>query len=380
MKLFLVSMDIIWNRYTRSLVLKILQYLPIHKGRVLCVSWEGKNFSCNPKAIAQELTKKKQFEVWFAFLDPIQSAKDLCDGIKAVEIGSLAYFKILASSQFVIANTRFAGGRFWPFKKKNGQFYIQTMHGPHGVKKVEFAAEQVLPIPYINLAMEDNKRTDLMLTDSVYGTNVCRKAFLYRGEILEKGLPRNDVFYRTTYTSGYKKYLIYAPTFRADEDRSVYNFSVDGVISALEKRFGGEWYIRVSCHPNMLSYYHEIYNFSHPRLIDVGKEELHKYLLNSDALLTDYSSSAMDFMRTGLPIFQLCKDRYNYDRGFFLNPEELPFPYAETEDQLLDNIESFDEKEYQEKLKLFKEKVLGFQENGHASEAVVEWMLNKYKA
>lgn len=377
-------MNLLWNRYTRSIMLRLVQCLPIRRGRVMCVCWGGEQYTCNPKAIALELIKHKEFDVWFAFLQPDKFVSSLPQGIHVVEIGSLDYFKLLASSRFVIANTRFAGGLFWPMPKKNNQYYIQTMHGPHGVKKVEFAASDTLPIAYIQAANKDNYCIDLMLSNSDYSTERCRSAFRYDGEILEQGLPRNDVFFDSKFAktteSSYRKYLIYTPTFRNNGRRDVYGFDVDKVVSALESRFGGEWYIRISSHPNMRGYYREVYDFSHPRLIDVGNEDLQPLLLTSDALITDYSSAEMDFSLTGRPIFQLCKDRQDYDRGFYLNPETLPFPYAETEEQLVLNILSFDADKYAKDLEAFNRDVIGLHEIGHASEAVVEWMIKKMNA
>ncbi|MDO4497751.1 MAG: CDP-glycerol glycerophosphotransferase family protein [Bacteroidales bacterium] len=380
-------MSLLWNRHTRSLMLRLVQHLPLHKGRVMCVCWGGKQYGCNPKAITDAIMAdaeaRSQFEVWYAFFEPQKFQSQLPKGVRAVEIGSLQYFRLLATSQFIIANTRFGGGIYWSFPKRKGQIYIQTMHGPQGVKKVEFAAVDTLPKAYIESAMEDNRRTDLMLSNSDYSTERCHSAFLYEGEILDKGLPRNDEFMlkleqesRPDYpfSLASKHYLVYAPTFRANGRRDVYQFNIDKVIAALETKFGGEWYIRISSHPNMRSYYHEIYDFSHPRLIDIGGDDLQQHLLTSDALMTDYSSSELDFSLRQLPVFQYCKDRHDYDRGFYLEPSSLPFPYAETEEQLIANILHFDNEKYLTDLARFNSEVIGLHESGHASEAVVKWM------
>ena len=93
----------------------------------MCVCWAGSQFNCNPKAIALALSKQKEFQIWFAFVNPKLFTKDIPNGINAVEIGSLEYYKLLATSQFILSNTRFAGGYYWPFKKRKGQYYIQTM-------------------------------------------------------------------------------------------------------------------------------------------------------------------------------------------------------------------------------------------------------------
>lgn len=378
---------LIWNKHTRNIVLWVFaHFMPIVKGRIMCVCWGGTKYNCNPKAITDKIIEKglakgqnndKGFEIIYVFVNPSQFEGVLSKEIKAVEIGSFEYFYLLATSQFIIANTRFGGGIYWSFKKKNGQIFIQTQHGGHGIKKVEFDAD--LPDEYYKIAKEDTDRTDLMLSDSKYWTNVYRTSYRYRGEVLENGLPRNDIFFvnQKEERSNNKHYAIYTPTFRNNGRRDVYGFNVDKVIDALQVKFGGEWYIRVSSHPNMRDCYREIYDFSHPRLIDVGEEELQPLLLSSDILITDYSSAEMDFSLTKRPIFQLCRDRKDYDRGFYINPEDLPFPYAETEDQLIENIMNFDNDKYLKDLDKFNIDIIGLSETGYASEAVVNWMLSK---
>ena len=117
------------NVKIRDLTLRLLCLRPIIKGRVMCVCWAGSQFNCNPKAIALALSKQKEFQIWFAFVNPKLFTKDIPNGINAVEIGSLEYYKLLTTSQFILSNIRFAGGYYCPFKKRKGQYYIQTMHG-----------------------------------------------------------------------------------------------------------------------------------------------------------------------------------------------------------------------------------------------------------
>lgn len=370
---------LLWNKYTRPLVLWLLKLFPVFKNQVIFASWGGAKYCCNPRAIAEELLKRKNrdaglknIEIYYAFSRPKDYSLTLPNEIHAIEIGSLEYYYRLATSKFIVFNIRMAGA-FFPYKKK-GQLYIQTQHGGHGIKKVEFDAD--LPEDYLKAAKEDTDRTDLMLSDSTYWTNVYRTSYRYKGEILEKGLPRNDIFFKENkldHIDG-KYYAIYTPTFRSNGRQDVYGFDYDKVIAALEARFGGTWYIRISSHPNMRSYYKEIYDFSHPRLIDVGGEDLQPLLLTSDILITDYSSAEMDFSLTRRPIFQTCKDRADYDRGFYINPEDLPFPYAENDDQLIENILNFDNEKYQRELEVFNRDVIGLKESGRAAEAVVEWM------
>ncbi|MBR0362291.1 MAG: hypothetical protein IIX38_00695, partial [Alistipes sp.] len=64
-----------------------------------------------------------------------------------------------------------------------------------------------------------------------------------------------------------------------------------------------------------------------------------------------------------------------YDRGFYFNLRELPFPLAENEEQLIATIEAFDNAAYTSRLNTFFTERVGLREAGHASEALAEWMV-----
>ena len=382
-----------WNRYTRSLVLWTLRWIyPIKRGRVMLVSWNGAQYNCNPRAIAEAILKNKDvsksFELNYAFTAP-DNFPDVPQQIHKVQIGTLEYYRLLATSQFIISNIRFAG-LYFPYKKQE-QLYIQTMHGGHGLKRVEMDAD--LPASYQKSLLEDARRTDLMISDSRFWTELAHTAFRFPGEVLEEGLPRNDVFFSPDadklkirrkvldyvglpVDDSEIRLLVYTPTFRNNGRRDVYGFNVPPVTEALAKRFGGKWFVLVSSHPNMRTYYKEIYNFSNPVLKDVGMyPDLQDILISGDVCITDYSSAGMEFCLPGKPVFLLARDMADYDRGFYFDMHALPWPLAETDDELIQNIESFDEMAYKQKLSQFNQDIIGLNETGHASEAVIRWML-----
>ena len=102
--------------------------------------------------------------------------------------------------------------------------------------------------------------------------------------------------------------------------------------------------------------------------------DFQELLLLSDVLVTDYSSAEMDFSIQEKPVFSLVKDADSYDRGLYLSPKELPFPYAETEETLCSNILNFDNDNYISNLRNFEQEVMGLKETGKASEIVVDWI------
>ena len=92
-------------------------------------------------------------------------------------------------------------------------------------------------------------------------------------------------------------------------------------------------------------------------------------------LITDYSSSMFDFAMQGRPCLLYATDAKAYDRGFYFNLNELPFPLAENKEQLLSAIDSFDSEAYAARLNTFFTERVGLKEDGHAAEALAEWMV-----
>ena len=101
---------------------------------------------------------------------------------------------------------------------------------------------------------------------------------------------------------------------------------------------------------------------------------MQELLCASDMLITDYSSSMFDMGMLKRPCILYATDAEAYDRGFYFNLRELPFPLAENEEQLLATIEAFDSAAYTTRLNTFFTERVGLKEDGHASEALAEWM------
>ncbi len=77
--------------------------------------------------------------------------------------------------------------------KRKNQYYIQTWHSSLRLKQIEKDAETALPPHYIEMAKRDSQKCDLLLSGCRYSTEIFKRAFWYKGEIFEAGIPRNDV-------------------------------------------------------------------------------------------------------------------------------------------------------------------------------------------
>ena len=102
----------------------------------------------------------------------------------------------------------------------------------------------------------------------------------------------------------------------------------------------------------------------------------------SDILVTDYSSLMFDFAISYKPVFLFATDIAEYskhDRSFYFDIQRLPFPLANDNSELAENILSFDEDRYKSNLKYFYNSVGSF-ENGNASEKVSNLIMNLIKS
>lgn len=382
----------IWNSVVRDVTLLLIKHLPIRSKRIIFFNRTGETFGCNPAAIVEQILSHAEysdFEPWFVVNEQYIASESnkIPVGCGSIKYTSLPYYYIYYTSRFIVINVM----QKLALDKRSNQICIQTGHGGHGIKRFYLDSKAKIGEHGENLIKDETRCIDLILSDSKYFTSVVRSAYGYEGEVLEKGFPRNKLFFNTHQkrkSSDEPHYLLYAPTYRNDGRWDVYGFDIDKVIKALEERFGGTWYIRISAHPMMRDSYRDLYDFSHPRLIDIGIQDIQPFLLKSDALVTDYSSVSMDFSlldvanansadRFSHPVFLLFYDRNDEADSFYLEPKELPFPYAENSDQLVSNILVFDEKDYLDKLDRFNKDTISLREDGSVSDALLEWIRGK---
>lgn len=69
----------------------------------------------------------------------------------------------------------------------------------------------------------------------------------------------------------------------------------------------------------------------------------------SDAMITDYSSIMFEPAFVRKPVFLFAPDRKEYingERPLLIDYDTLPFPIAETNEQLAENIMNFDNEKY----------------------------------
>ncbi|WP_349410685.1 CDP-glycerol glycerophosphotransferase family protein [Pseudalkalibacillus sp. SCS-8] len=372
------------SRLKEILVLMVQQLMmlfPIKKNKLFFYSYYGAQYGCNPKYITEYIRKhypEDHFRLVWAFHQPDE--KPNLPGVKKVKTMSLSYFYELCTSKVIITNFRTTN----LFRKRKGQYYIQTWHSSIRLKKSEKDTEASLPTKYVKMAVEDSEKCDLLLSGSQFSSELYKRAFWYDGEIFEHGTPRNDLLVCHDLTERQRilkkldlsekdKVLLFAPTFRNHHKVDIYDLDYRLILKTLNEISSANWNILVRLHPHL---YNEGAHLAMPeKVTDVSKYDDTQELLSiADILITDYSSLMFDYSLTRRPCFLHTPDLKEYlekERGLYFQICDLPFPHALNNEQLIKQMQEFDDGIFQQKLEQFM-KETGSYEKGEASYNLVK--------
>ena len=207
-----------------------------------------------------------------------------------------------------------------------------------------------------------------------FSTNIFKRAFWYDGEIFEQGTPRNDILFgekndlkkivkdRLNIDND-KKIILYAPTFRKNNDLSVYNINYKKTLSSLKEKFGGEWVFLVKLHPHLISKSKELV-YGDDVMDVTSYDDIQELLSVADVLISDYSSLMFDFGLTERPCFLYVPDLESYiqsDRRLYFDINELPFISAKSNEELSNEIVNFDGDKYKKNLDKFSREIGSFE-------------------
>ena len=337
----------------------------IQKNTVLFTSFKGKSYSDSPRCISEALhVLRPDIDIAWQIANPA----DVPDYVRPVKPRSLAALTELATARCFVDNFN----RPIYLEKYPGQLYVQTWHGDRGFKKIMYDLDNPIAYP-------DGEQIDLAVSGSEFGTRVYRSAFRYHGEVMQAGMPRNDMLVkgndnlaakvRKRVGVGRKKVMLYAPTFRDATAGHAQEAGFD--ISAALDALGEGWVCLTRAHDLNRG----IASAADPRIYDVTSyPEMAELLLITDLLITDYSSSAGDFALTGRPmiLYQPDLDAFiGSDRNMYFNIRTSPYLRAEDEEALLSMLKDI------ENLPIVGPDVLSFYgatESGESAQAVAEWI------
>ncbi len=348
-------------RATRAELHAFSRDRPIEQGTVLYESFAGNGVLCNPEAIFRELVRSPDLQdlkhIWV--LDDkkrhqgIQQEFRAHPHVRFVSYRSFAYFRALATSQYLINNSTFPR----EFSKRAGQIYLNTWHGTPlklmGYDMPDGAAESAN-------VLRNFLSADFLLSGGPFMTRrIYAEAYklegTYRGQVIEEGYPRTDrQWMDAAETAAGRKRLedsgidlrgrsivLYAPTWKGtsfsrpvDDARALLDSAAD-----LQDRLGTEHFVVLLKTHQVVHRFAEESHGSSP--IVVPNDIPTNLILGlTSVLVTDYSSIIVDFFPLERPAFFYTPDAHEYtdERGTYFDSNELPGTVCTSMAELADAI------------------------------------------
>jgi CDP-glycerol glycerophosphotransferase len=351
----------------------------------------GKHYSCNPRAIYEELQRRDT---------GLQCAWITRDGQIAVPDGgrvvvrrSREHYELAARARFIVSNMLQPD---W-YRRPAGQLYLQTWHGTP-LKRICLDVET--PQFPSGMAYHDRVRADVanwnaLISENAFSTPIFRKAFGFDGDILEFGYPRTDLLRspdageqaaRVRRQLGLPpgtRTVLYAPTWRDDATTRAggYGFPQHLDLDAITKALGDDHVMLVRAHHKMREAL--VTGVANSRIIDVTPyPDIADLFLIADVLITDYSSAMFDFAVTGRPMLFFTYDLERYRdklRGFYFDFEaEAPGPLLGTGDDVISAMRNLDDinRSYRAAYDAFAARFCRL-DDGHAAARTVDWLLSQ---
>ena len=370
------------ERFFIKIIRQVFFLFPVKANRCVFMNFAGRGYGDNPKYITEYLLKqKKDLEIiWLTNSRPEEFPAD----VTIIKYGTLRAYYMLGTAKIWVDNVRYLKG----IKKKRSQIYIQTWHASFSQKKLEKEAEPLLGVAYVRAAKKDGKIANVMLSNSKLQSQDFKENFWFKGKILECGYPRNDILINNSKNSLFienikkkmnlpldYKIVLFAPTFRDSDDMSNYILDFDKISKIVSKHYGKRTIVLVRLHPNVAKKSDEL-RYS-PNVINASNyPDMQELLLLADLLITDYSTSIFDIMLINHEVIIYAKDieEYNISRGLKSIFWELPFPLAESDDQLYHILNQPGQYNDREKVEQFKH-MYGTFDDGNGSKMVGDYII-----
>lgn len=378
------------NEIISTLLFKFFGLFPL-QNKVVATCFKGQKYGDNPQYIIEELHRISP-NIKICWLLNTNKHMNLPPYIKRVPYSrKLQLFYELATAKVWIDTHRIRSF----YRKRKGQLFIETWHGGLGIKKVEMDIPGYKETVLLKQELEKTiSLADVFISQSDHLSRIYREAFGYKGPIWKCGYPKNDILVngkegireKVLNTLGLAedtKILLYAPSFRDSFykkiDFGVYGIDFDLLHSNLVSKFGGNWKILVRWHPLFADKISNGIKISCKEVLDsTNYPDMQELILAADIMVSDYSSCIFDAAIRRIPCFTFATDfeEYKSDRGVYYEMEELPFPYAKSNEELNNNITTFNKSVYQIKLDDFFLRT-GIIETGHAAEDIGKYILSK---
>lgn len=328
-------------------IFHISRIFPVQKRKVVLFNGHNHGLNGNLLEIKRALEREKSFYrvLFYAKRDLFEHG--FCGKLK----GAMQFFLVLpfqmATASCICLNDNFLPlGWCNPSKQTK---VVQLWHGAGAFKKFGLSTEQNETVR--RQVMRANTRLTHLFVTSKQIVPFYQEAFgISKERIFATGLPVTDIYFREDrkakgrerFYQAYpelkdKKLLLYTPTFRRSKEENfgiMEHFSVEQIHNQL----GDTWVILVKMHPKYPvdnipenSFCYNMTNYS--QITDL-------YFV-SDMLVTDYSSTIVEYVLLDKPVILYAYDLKEYDRGFYWNYEEtVPGPVAHNQKELIEFLEN----------------------------------------
>lgn len=377
-----------------KIAFKILGKLPVRKNLIVFESFLGKQYSDSPRAIYEYMLENNLNDRMYWSFDRrhINYFKDR--EIRAVRRFSIKWLFLMARANYWISNSRLP---LW-LPKPSHTIYVQTWHGTP-LKKLAADMEQV-QMPGTNTKkykrnfLKEASKWDYLVSPNNYSTQIFKRAFGFKGIMIESGYPRNDILINSNNKENIteikkkikipinKKVILYAPTWRDNQfyEKGKYKFNLKMDIDKLRKELENDYIIILRLHYlvaenlDLKGYEGFIYDLS-------KYEDIRELYLISDVLITDYSSVFFDYANLKRPMIFYVYDIEDYRdnlRGFYFDFEKkAPGPLVKSTDEILEEINIINKDGFvpSDNFREFYKKFC-YLEDGKATERVVKEFFN----
>lgn len=282
------------------------------------------------------------------------------------------------------------------FIKRKEQIYIHLKHWSSiTLKKFFLDAPSVYAVENLRKLFEKNaSEMDYIIVGSEFDENSCRRGLSNRAKFVYCGSPRTDILFSN---NDYKlnlcklygiknecNILLFAPTYRfsiSDNTKAQRLYKKDSLDfyrlkNTLERKTSQKWVMLLRLHPSLKWISKQIADEA--GLIDVTQyDDSQELVAACDAMISDYSSIMFEPAFVYKPVFLYAPDLDEYIRDEYellLDYRSLPFPIAETLDDLYGNILNFNYDTYKSDVENFFKKY-GVHEDGHASERAAKFIM-----
>ena len=358
----LKSIKLIVSKTIQIIYSLVYKFIPVDEKMVIFISFHGRGYSDNPRAIYEAMKKDSKFDdyrfIWF--IKNHKKKNIVIDGAEIKEYFSIPYFYYMSKAKYWIINCKMPEY----MKKKENQVYLQTWHGTplkrlgHDIQVSENTTFYRSGMSYEEMCKSydvDVERYNYMISPNKFCTEVFQSSFgINRERLIETGYPRNDFITNATKEEVIelkkkfnlpldKKVLLYAPTWRDNSYvASGYTFELQANFKKWKEVLGDEYVVVFKPHYLIINKYEndselEGFLYSIP-----ASAEINELYVLSDCLVTDYSSVFFDYAVLNRPMYFYMYDLEGYRdvlRGFYLDIySELPGTIYENEENMLKDI------------------------------------------